>query len=288
MDDDTYLPPQRIHFTWQLKKSTFCSLEPLRKIPTLKHTIIGDKEAPVHLSVAKGVSRSCDCVLHGWERDTTNSLRNRNNNYCHRVPSYEEAQIERRNLALDHNMILLASEKAQIPATRDRSRTSSSPEATSSLTGCSMKSLVVKNKVEEAENMIPPNLPTLSTTVSLPIVISGTELLHPTSFSPYICIRYSLQVHFQASFREDANTKVRGKRQNGGRHRHSNSHYTAQTDLEVPIQIIYEGEGEDTDENHEINELVFAGEHDETDHIVVHNDEQLGQAIEELLPGYSV
>lgn len=244
-----------IGISWRLQKSTFCAFKGLKKVPTLRQVSSVVKPTTVQRKVTLSDRHTYkhDLAVCEWQHDVdVGQLTQPESDSAHenllnlRASSPEQATSdltlvpfpEKVHLDNDNSGNEFVQHNAQGCRSPSPPYTETAPDPIPS--------------EQFAINGTTIHIPTLSTSIPVPIHISRDLLPAPTSFTPYIAVRYSLQIHVVMSLYPS-----KGSHANNGRvspasatpkrkwHRRlsstgSGDRWMTEAHLDVPVQIVYD------------------------------------------------
>lgn len=262
---------------WQLRKSVFCSFKRLRKVPMLSSATSSNKDSPMLQKTTYTDQRTCKYRLSSdsWQQDNSATLLART--------TFGPSGLSLKNLRL--NQCKQGSNSRETPSVHleeqstTQSTTESGPRSPNPLT-------------EVSEGLILPNKRVLTTKIPLSINVSTSSLLKPTSFSTFVAVRWKLRINVGICLGSESQDYDRDKAKRPSAPS-SIEHgicecLTANADLEIPIQIIYDSASVDSEESQRdpVNCVAERQSSADTNYTGQEQENEVNEA-EEVLPSYA-
>lgn len=236
-----------VRVTWQLQRSMFSSLKPLKQIPTFDEVVIQKTKACVmRKTVLIGRPQTYTCRLGVWQKGaltTLKDLRTSPGSTCAHKETHEEQpdQMCAGPPILEKECASQQRQPISPPQSRDNSIVSYRVMMQTIERAPSASFVDPSANVQQSP---PPYISTMTNTLCIPISMPMCLLPTPTTFTSYMAIRYSLQikVHAHLSLLPSGNTNDKSGR-------HSGRSCSVNARLVVPVQIVYDRESVDAANN---------------------------------------
>lgn len=240
-----------ISVSWRLQKSVFCAFEGFKDLPTLQHVSSMRRPTAVQRKVTLFCKQAFTHEMHAdrWQRDTQECS----------CSIQEHCQVQTsilNKIASSSNQNIPSATAADGPhQNQHHYETETCPSATEDCRSqASASNAIAACSTPWKHRLNPKLMPTsiLSTDIPVPIHIQRDTIPMPTSFTPYMTTRYSVQIQVAVSVNASGascatNVQEMSTPQNPLRRWHrqhlkilSVDRWTAKASITVPAQIVYD------------------------------------------------